>query len=801
MLMAETVLILAGWLMAVPLAALGDGTASETAAGDTAASVTGPGNAAPNDMGPQNTVSAAPDATRPSQGALRLPAGTLVSIEVPGWAAMKEALQGSRFLELVRETEVGKFLRRPLERAREDLRMLARKRPKLLDHLLERAPGSISMALMDIQPAAGEEESPLFLWVFMVGFEDRAKNLYDEMLAAAREEDDKGKLVTATLAGHDLFRVESEDAQAVAALFASGERLVLTLGRGAESLLLEGKGPYLDEDSLYMLCRERCHASASMPFAFVAVQRTRGIVEQILAKPDEGGAKDWESELVKAQVVENPKLKSIEALGYAVTSGGPELADRLLLVARGDQSGWGKLEPIGKSALSHSSLLPRDADFFATRHFDAADALAQYRKEAERLKDAVDEARKASGAEQGGENEESLIDPTSLLKTFKEKTGVDLEAELVPVLGNQLSLAFSMPSGLLAIPDGFLVVDLAEPTAFDAVLAKLVAKDAEVTEVEITQQEYQGHTITSVQLVNTQLPFLPSLVRLENRLLVALTPLALKRALAESGGEKSLSTRSEFQPGERLVEGATAYVWVDLGEVFRWVYGLLGTALSAVKASGKSDIGSRWDVDQLPDGALLGRHLGVGTMSIARTEEGLIVEGRSTLGNPAFGLTGLVAGVAMGVVALEGLHAAANSERRELCEERLKKLMQAAEMYKTSMGGGTYPTSLVDLYDRGLVTDPEVFIDPSDPKPRSMKTGTGERLSVSFRLGFTESLAAEMHSSYGFLAAASPVFVASREAAYDNRYLLAVWHAGDVRILTDPPPLSVRVEVEERDER
>ena len=54
----------------------------------------------------------------------------------------------------------------------------------------------------------------------------------------------------------------------------------------------------------------------------------------------------------------------------------------------------------------------------------------------------------------------------------------------------------------------------------------------------------------------------------------------------------------------------------------------------------------------------------------------------------------------------------------------------------------------MNLVDRGILTELDQLVDPADDKPRRVKTGTGERVKVSYTIGRTESLPSEVRGRF-----------------------------------------------------
>jgi hypothetical protein len=132
--------------------------------------------------------------------------------------------------------------------------------------------------------------------------------------------------------------------------------------------------------------------------------------------------------------------------------------------------------------------------------------------------------------------------------------------------------------------------------------------------------------------------------------------------------------------------------------------------------------------------------LRTGAMLVVVRDDGIVIEGRSTLGNP-------VTGSLLAFVAVAGIFGSAEAfqedlawERQRESEEHMLELAAALEAYRGSFGAGGYPAELTALLERGLVSDAALLVDPVDPRPRRVRTGTGERVPVSYVLAPVESL-------------------------------------------------------------
>ena len=285
-----------------------------------------------------------------------------------------------------------------------------------------------------------------------------------------------------------------------------------------------------------------------------------------------------------------------------------------------------------------------------------------------------------------------------------------------------------------------LAVDVEDPEVLRGALDALIAAGEDMPEVRFEREAFGERELVRVHLVNAGIPALPTLCLTDTELLMTLSPQAMKDRLEGRDGGENLTADPRFQAQLSHLEGAASTAgWFDVGGTYDYVYGMVGFALGAMRMSGV-ELSDRFDPATLPSGELVSGILGHGYMRVEHGERGLVMEGRSSVGSPLTGMLVGTLGVA-GLVALsEALQEEVQDERRRASAERLAELADAMDAYRDSVGGGAYPDDLVRLLDRGVLSDGALLVDPSDPRPRKVRTGTGERVPVSYAVGRARSL-------------------------------------------------------------
>lgn len=687
-------------------------------------------------FGPQAEPAQDP-AVVPASLAELLPEDALLYLKVGSLRDLPARLEGTAIGALLQEPELQRFLRPIQEGIREDLAYLLREDKEVHQFLEEIHVGAIEVALQEVDLA--REEITLTL---AADLGESSRRLFELLLEMA---DDNA--VEVEVGGRRALQGEEGELEVL--LILDGSRWILTVGpEGHGASTLAGRDDPLAQAAWF----RDVEASMGMadPLVFVAIHP-----QQILAQVLQGGfeavvegegeddeERERNAEFLRRAMSESPTMKGIEGFGFGIGVEGQELHERWYAHAPGDRSAWRRTGPVGETPRVHAALADPDADLFGTFWWDPGHALVQQEQEAQRIA-ALHEATRASvDLEEFSQNVLA-----KLLLAAREKAGLDVQDELLPLLGEHVSFYVDVPpSFALQLPDAGLIVELSDPERFDSLLERVAGQKIEG--LSLTTTDYKDHHLLMVTILNAGLPAIPTFCRHEQSLLITLTPQSMKAAITNLQAGASLASSERFASFEEHVPGTAAMaLWMDSGAAFQFLYSLVGFGLSSMRMAGV-ELSERLDPSLLPAADTFLKHLGHGFFIASENEQGLYYDGRSTLGNP---ITGVLEGLAVcaGYLAYsEMLHEEAGDARRRKSQEHLRSVADAMRAYKNSLGGGTWPTSLTALVDRGILLDAAVLVDPADPSPKKVRTGTGERLSVSYAVGQTDALSAELRTRF-----------------------------------------------------
>jgi len=440
-------------------------------------------------------------------------------------------------------------------------------------------------------------------------------------------------------------------------------------------------------------------------------------------------------EAVFGRLFEEGLLPSeLRGFGYGLAAQGAALWDRLFLFVPTPRTGWMPTGPVGRAPRDHAALLPADAALFVSSWFDLGGALEETGLRKEQM-EAIAEGIPSS--EIGNAFLEGLrsADP---LGALQDSSGLDLETDLVPLLGHHLSFTVSFPSGAI-LPDGALVVDLKDGPGMARFLERLEA-GSEDRSWKMSSSAFQDWKLYTLKLPGMGLPIVPTFCRVEDRLFV--TPYAysmkiLLRGLGNGGHLGGLPSLSRYL--DETPQDANSLVWFDLEPPFRYLYNFLALVLGGLESPGSAAAGG-FDPALLPTADVFLRHLGTGTMTTTGNERGFLMESRSVLGDPVVTLLGGAAGGAAFFFAADRLHQHMQRGDLEMRKEHLEALARALLRYRESAGGGSFPASLAALLDAKALADPALLADPADPGPQMLARPDGTRIPVSYALGEVAAL-------------------------------------------------------------
>lgn len=669
--------------------------------------------------------------------ARRVPAGTLIHAEIPSCAELGAAWGQTDLMALLHDEEFRTFLNPGWNGLKSDLEFLLAEEEGLFDLLVSEPPGRMTFSLEKLE--LPEEEEPDWAILMTVELPERIEPIFDRVREIMEEEGGR-KFAEREVAGHTVLAVEMDSNGYELAAAREGDRLLVGMGREYFEDYFERTPGGLADEADYQAVLTALEVRPDSVFAYVDYQAfVKRIGESMLQGlgglyPQEGAA-----EALERAMSESPTTKATRAVGYSLRGEGSDLVDRIFVYAPGKLDAFGKSGAVEQVPSAHAALLPKETDVLLTNWLDLDDYLGRMRAEEERMAELYEEL------ELDPEVMDNGLSISSLLEKIEESTGIDLEERLVPAMGHHISFAISWPASfsLASLPEITLILDVKDPGAIDTLLDELVAQDEDIAEIEFEVREHgEGgeHRLVVATLLNAGLPALPTLCRVQDRLVATLRPGALERIL-ELEAADSLAEDPRFTREREALEGnVDMALWTDLGATFEFLYSVTGTALNAMRSMGGQMLGGRWDPSLLPSSESIAFYLGEGYFVRSRTDDGLLMVGRSSLGNPLVGLVGGAVGTILFVATTEGVRSEAIDKRKDHAKEDMQAIGQAMLAYRDTVGGGSFPTDLAKLVDRGFLTDAAKLLDPEDPSPKRVRTGTGGRIPISYAIGRVESL-------------------------------------------------------------
>ncbi|MFQ5748060.1 MAG: hypothetical protein ACE5H3_01225 [Planctomycetota bacterium] len=665
--------------------------------------------------------------------ASRLPAGTLLHLEVPSVDDLRLALEGTDLAALFQDDEVAAFLAPFLQGVRQDLDRLLAPHPAFARFFLDRLPGRSTFSLLSLDE--GENGGPSLLFTLELPGRGAAsfRGLQDFLV---EEGVGRSRFRMRKLAGHPALFFRLWGLSWI--LAREGDRLLLAIDPETLADFFTGPADSLAEDEAFQAVAGEVRPSrGGMLFLYLDPRGVlRGLgraVGRLLASGEE--TPDRTLEVVFGRLFEEGLLPSeLRGFGYGLAAQGAALQDRLFLFDPSPRTGWRGTGPVGRAPRNHAAVLPADSALFVSSWFDLGGSLEETRQRKEQM-EKIAESFPFSGL--GDVFREGLrsADPFEALQA---SSGLDLEKDLVPLLGHYLSFTVSFPSGAI-LPDGALIVDLKDGPGMDQLLERL-AGHSQGGGWRMSSSAYKDWKLFTLKLPGMGLPILPTFCRVEGRLCVTPYPYSMKALLRgiENGGhlagEASVSRYLDKAP-----EDANSLVWFDLEPPFQYLYNFLTLVLGSLGSPGSGDAGG-FDPALLPAAGVFTRYLGTGTLTTVTDERGFLMESRSALANPVVTLLGGVAGGAAFFFAAGRLHQHVRRENLETRMEHLEALARALLRYRDSSGGGAFPESLAALLEAGFLEDPGLLADPADPRPEMLARPDGARIPVSYALGEVAAL-------------------------------------------------------------
>ena len=321
------------------------------------------------------------------------------------------------------------------------------------------------------------------------------------------------------------------------------------------------------------------------------------------------------------------------------------------------------------------------------------------------------------------------------MEQLKRKLGFDLRADLLGALGDELLIQPIGP-GYLMLPEFYVSAGVKDEAGLRRCLDKLLAVAAEEIEkqaaaappggvprrgpaLEVEKLHYKGQEIVAVKIRAAPFPVTPSFAVTKGRLLVALVPQTVKKALdLQRAPRRPIAESSTFAAlRAHLAKNPSILGYSEFKQGFEGAYSGLLThlvqMLNGIPQLPPHSLGTRF-----PSSNAIVPHL-FGTVEAASYDgEGLLFESYGPFGGgmgPPAGGGGGGSVATMGIMAGFLLPALAKSQeaaRRASCMNNVRQIGLAMIQYAGDHDD-KFPESLGELLQMGYLTTPRVFICPS----------------------------------------------------------------------------------------
>jgi len=217
---------------------------------------------------------------------------------------------------------------------------------------------------------------------------------------------------------------------------------------------------------------------------------------------------------------------------------------------------------------------------------------------------------------------------SSFKESMKTQMNLDLEEEVLPILGQEFSFCLTMPRSGGMFPDYMFSFSVEDDEGFSAIQDKLLALLKGV--VEVGESTYDEKVLYNIQIPQSQIPLSPTFAKTEGRLLLSGTTLAMKKYLRwlkkESPG---LGESEDFKAAMGSVPDAASFLsFMNLRRQVEIGYGAAGPFLPALLA--QSDV--PLDAAMLPMTETITDYISNASCFMAMDEEGLLLSSSSPLG-------------------------------------------------------------------------------------------------------------------------------------------------------------------------
>jgi tetratricopeptide (TPR) repeat protein len=300
----------------------------------------------------------------------------------------------------------------------------------------------------------------------------------------------------------------------------------------------------------------------------------------------------------------------------------------------------------------------------------------------------------------------------SQLTQVKRETGFDLEQEVLGPLGSEVSFFVSLPrSGVMSvIPDMVLSLSLDSEEGFNQFMEKLLHMLP--SEVRVVESSYEELTLRHIQPREPGIPFSPAFLVKGGRLLVASTPMTMKKYLKWlDKGEPGLAGTELFKNAmEGVPQSASLLSYVDLRRCLEMGYTTASPFIPSLLAEAELPL----DAGQLPMGETLSEYISNSVSYLVCDEDGILLSSRSPLGIGAVlsilasTLDYLVENdLIQGIIEKRAVHGSRHSDREDALKTA-RKLMengqyeQSAKLYSAwAKAHPGHPSMATALVNRG----------------------------------------------------------------------------------------------------